>query len=415
MTFARLIGAAALVWCVAALTASQSSPSYAQSFTQLPYSGVTDVLGPAFRVRNDDQDDLSSGIWAVGRVGVRGFSSSQTGVLGVGETTGVMGVGSGVGVAGVTKAGSSAVAGKFETVAAFDYRRLKKGETMSPTHGLLATSNSGVRGVVSSAVSASGVAGIYVDNVVDAQSAHAEYGMNRGFLGTKQTGVHGEAQAAKGFGVAGISLGGVDSVGVYGESGPGFAGFFRGRVTIRGNLLVEKLEAKEIYAAKGLVGQNAGKFFKIDHPLDPENQYLVHSSVESHEYKNFYDGVATLDANGAVTVTLPNWFEALNKDFRYQLTPIGAYAPLYIGQEIEQGRFQIAGGKPGMRVSWMVTGVRRDPYAAAHPVQVEQPKSASERGKYLAPREYGVSETRGIDYRQDQVVSLNSKPKGRTR
>jgi hypothetical protein len=29
--------------------------------------------------------------------------------------------------------------------------------------------------------------------------------------------------------------------------------------------------------------------------------------------KNFYDGVATLDAKGEATVTLPAWFEALNQ------------------------------------------------------------------------------------------------------
>jgi hypothetical protein len=226
--------------------------------------------------------------------------------------------------------------------------------------------------------------------------------------------VYGESDLEDGIGVGARNLG-EKGAAFYGVSEKGMAALFEGRVVIDGLLMPTKINAGEIYAKQGLVGANAGKFFKIDHPLDPENQYLVHSSVESSEYKNFYDGIATLDANGTASVTLPHWFEALNKDFRYQLTPIGAYAPLYVAHEIEQGRFQIAGGKPAMRVSWMVTGVRRDPYAAAHPVHVEQPKGRHERGKYLAPREYGVSETRDIDYRPDPRVSLNSKLKGRTR
>ncbi len=77
------------------------------------------------------------------------------------------------------------------------------------------------------------------------------------------------------------------------------------------------------------------KQFKIDHPLDPANKYLSHASVESSDMKNIYDGVVTLDSNGAATVTLPDWFEALNQDFRYQLTAIGAPGPdLYIATEV---------------------------------------------------------------------------------
>ena len=56
----------------------------------------------------------------------------------------------------------------------------------------------------------------------------------------------------------------------------------------------------------------------IDHPLDPANKYLYHSFVESPDMKNIYDGVITTDANGDATVVMPDYFEALNKDFRYQ-------------------------------------------------------------------------------------------------
>jgi hypothetical protein len=57
------------------------------------------------------------------------------------------------------------------------------------------------------------------------------------------------------------------------------------------------------------------KFFKIDHPLDPVQKYLYHSSVESSDSKNIYDGVIILDSNGEAVVALPEWFEALNRDF----------------------------------------------------------------------------------------------------
>ena len=133
------------------------------------------------------------------------------------------------------------------------------------------------------------------------------------------------------------------------------------------------------------------KDFKIDHPLDPTNKYLYHSSVESSEMMNIYTGNAILDNSGEAMVSLPKWFEALNADFRYQLTSIGAAAPnLHVAQEIANHRFSIAGGAPGMKVSWQVTGVRHDAYAKAHPLAVEVRKSDTERGHYLHPDAYGA-------------------------
>ncbi len=141
-----------------------------------------------------------------------------------------------------------------------------------------------------------------------------------------------------------------------------------------------------------------GGAFKIDHPLDPENKYLLHSFVESPDMKNVYDGVAVLDASGEATVDLPNWFEALNSDFRYQLTAIGAPGPnLYIAQEIAGNRFKIAGGAPGKKISWQVTGIRQDAFAQANRIPVEQDKPAAERGLFLHPLARGLSPARGID------------------
>ena len=158
---------------------------------------------------------------------------------------------------------------------------------------------------------------------------------------------------------------------VPGES-TGLAGLFRGSVQVTGSVF------------KG------GGGFRIDHPLDPANKYLSHSFVESSDMKNVYDGVVTLDSDGQRTVELPQWVGTLNKDFRYQLTPIGAPAPTrHIAAEISTNRFTIAGGAPGMKVSWQVTGIRRDAWAQANPVTVEVDKPSHERGFYLHPDLYG--------------------------
>jgi hypothetical protein len=139
--------------------------------------------------------------------------------------------------------------------------------------------------------------------------------------------------------------------------------------------------------------------FKIDHPLDPANKYLYHSFVESPDMMNIYSGVIVLDANGEAVVGLPDWFEALNRDFRYQLTPVGAPGPnLYIAEEVASNQFKIAGGKPGSKVSWQVTGIRQDVYANAHRIQVEVDKAPTDRGHYLFPELYGAPETARIGY-----------------
>ncbi len=113
--------------------------------------------------------------------------------------------------------------------------------------------------------------------------------------------------------------------------------------------------------------------------------------------KNIYDGVAKLDSRGEAVVQLPAWFEALNQDFRYQLTALGAPGPnLYIAQKVKSNRFKIAGGSPGMEVSWQVTGIRHDAYADAHRIPVEEDKPAKLRGCYLHPEELGQPKEKNV-------------------
>jgi hypothetical protein len=137
--------------------------------------------------------------------------------------------------------------------------------------------------------------------------------------------------------------------------------------------------------------------FKIDHPLDPANKYLYHSFVESPDMMDVYNGSVTTDKHGMAVVTLPDYFDALNKDFRYQLTAINTFAQATVAKKIQNNRFAIRTSKPGVEVSWQVTGIRQDAYANAHRVQVEEQKPPREQGHYLHPE---LFETKG-----EQVVA----------
>ena len=143
----------------------------------------------------------------------------------------------------------------------------------------------------------------------------------------------------------------------------------------------------------------ATKNFKIDHPLEPTKKYLLHTSIESPDMKNIYDGVVVLDANGSATVELPSYFEALNQDFRYQLTSIGAPGPnLYVAQKVKNNQFVIAGGQPGAEVSWQVTGIRHDAWANANRSPVEVEKTEAEQGRYLHPEAFGAPVEQSVSY-----------------
>jgi len=194
-------------------------------------------------------------------------------------------------------------------------------------------------------------------------------------------------------GVGGI---GVSAVGGYGANGGGdgvnavagsgcpfcenYAGYFSGDVEITGTL------------------NGSAPAVKVDDPLDPADKYLVHASVESSEMKNIYDGNVTTDGEGRATVQLPEWFEVLNTDFRYQLTVIGQFAQAIVGRKIENNRFEIRTSAPKVEVSWQVTGVRQDAYAKAHPLVVEQEKDARLHGFYIHPELYGAPPEKQIEW-----------------
>jgi hypothetical protein len=163
-------------------------------------------------------------------------------------------------------------------------------------------------------------------------------------------------------------------------AGSGVAGFFNGNVTVTGAI-------------------TAGtKDFKIDHPLDPANKYLVHASVESSEMMNIYSGNVTTNAQGEVTVSLPSWFEVLNTDFRYQLTVLGQFAQAIVARKIQNHEFTIKTSVPNVEVSWQVTGVRHDAFAMANPLVVEEEKDARLKGYYIHPELHGAPAERQIEW-----------------
>jgi hypothetical protein len=225
-------------------------------------------------------------------------------------------------------------------------------------------------------------------------------GVGGDFAGGQGGGVNGNAgdgiTTQGGFGLGtgsggnGITASGGNATG---SGSPGLAGLFKGNVQINGS-----------------ISKGSGTF-KIDHPLDPENKFLYHSFVESPDMKNVYDGVVVLGEKGEATVELPSYVEALNRDFRYQLTCIGGAAVVYVSKEIHENRFSIAGGKPGLKVSWLVTGIRQDAFANAHRVQVEVEKSPAEKGKLLYPVENGRPESDGIYWDSSQKAHALAAPR----
>jgi hypothetical protein len=191
------------------------------------------------------------------------------------------------------------------------------------------------------------------------------------------SGVYGENLSRGGYGVAGRSNAtptGAFGTAVLGDNtSGGYAGYFTGRVEVLGPLV------------------KSGGGFRIDHPLEPENRYLNHSFVESPDMMNVYNGNVVTDGDGSAVVELPGYFEALNADFRYQLTVIGDFAQAVVAREVRDNRFTVRTDRPRVKVSWQVTGVRQDAWARAHRPEIEPAKADEHRGRYLTPVEHGAT------------------------
>ncbi len=179
---------------------------------------------------------------------------------------------------------------------------------------------------------------------------------------------------------------------------------------------VRGLGAEWAVYANGDMGASGYKNFRIDHPDDPANKYLLHYAAESPEVINFYRGTVTLDGTGTAVVELPAYFASINKSPSYQLTAFGAPMPmLHVAEGIDEGvlnvaaiappgapvprcSFRITGGLPGGRVCWRVEALRNDRWAQKRGAPVEADKQGPERGKYQHPDLYGMPPEMGMDY-----------------
>jgi trimeric autotransporter adhesin len=277
-----------------------------------------------------------------------------------------------------------------------------------------ATSRTGFTfGIYGQSVSPEGI-GVYGSNTSNTGNAYGVFGQTSstqfaaGVLGSATAstgtsyGVFGASSGTSGNGgffYAGSTSGGTIGVSGFVESPTGTAGRFVANAGAGFVLMGVANNSNVVYnvdaqgngflsgnlEVNGNVSKGSGSF-KIDHPLDPANKYLSHSFVESPDMMNVYNGVVVLNARGSAWIELPDYFQALNRDYRYQLTSIGAPGPnLYVVKEVSANRFRIAGGRPHAKVSWQVTGIRHDAYADAHRVVVEEDKPLAKRGQYLHP------------------------------
>jgi hypothetical protein len=332
-------------------------------------------------------------VLATGTNGARGVSASSDsgyGVTGVSTSSiGIRGAStSGTGIYGTTSSTSSGKAGVYGQdnsdsiygVGTYGTSTNGSGVQGNSTNGIGVYATSGGHGVYGDTTGA-GYAGVFGQDDSSTDESFGVFASSTNGTGLyaigATTGVYAYTTETGGYGLYASGGGG----------GTGTAGLFYGNVSVTGSL------------SKG------GGSFLIDHPLDPANRSLYHSFVESPDMKNIYDGVATLDANGEAVVTLPDWFEALNSEFRYQLTCLGGVALVYVASKIENNQFTIAGGHAGLEVSWQVTGIRQDVWARQYRIPVEETKSGEQKGKYYHPELFGAPTEQGIYY---QPVRANA-------
>ncbi len=274
--------------------------------------------------------------------------------------------------------------------------------TFSPIQANTNSSSTLVAAMVGNSTGAAfGVAG-QVMNTATAEAAL--YGNNlrtnggHGVLGEGFNGVVGQTGQSTGFAIYGENLDNVAPLG----NGVGVAG--RGFYGVLGeDRYLGSIAGAYGVFANGTLGASGTKTFQIDHPTDPENKFLRHFSIESNEVLNVYRGTTTFDANGNALIELPHYFSEINRNISYQLTPIGAYMPLYVKEKVNsQNQFVVSGGIAGKEVSWAVFAERNDLYLQKNPDQrtVELEKRPQEKGRYLLPSLYNKGADKAIFNKQ---------------
>ena len=398
-----------------------------QGTAATPNTGLwSDITGIGNAILGTTNNASADQVYAPVAGSVTGSTVGNTGVLGLYNGSNPFGSGmnaqvtttdGGIGAMAINGSPSTGTTGNYGSfgwsigAGAYNYGSLGVAGDGSGGISVWTTPNltsAGVFGYNEKTTGGAGVLGQGVQGIVgltDYQVGSGVFGINYGGTGTGNqvgvlgdglNGVWGQTQADDGFGTYGLINGAVDlavGAGVVGEGAGNDFGVF----------------------ALGDYGGSGAKFFFIDHPQDPANKILRHYSIESNEPVLIYRGTVQLDANGNAQVTLPSYVDAINTDYSYTLTSIGAPAPnLYIGEELNNGTFAIAGGAPNKKASWVVYGKRSDAYFQANPdkYKVELDKQGIQRGKYVDPASHGKPRSESMFHNDGQIYK-EAKSKGK--
>ncbi|MBS1715838.1 MAG: hypothetical protein JST30_16040 [Armatimonadetes bacterium] len=310
-------------------------------------------------------------------------SSEGTGVFGRGRAAGVYGEtagNTGAGIYGKTTSSSQQSSGGL-----FEAPGNARGLVSKTMNGF----NSGEAGLFESdagnyVVKVRGFgsgAGIGISTAAGGSGVSAYVGNPNTSVGSSNTGGVFRSDIDNAYGLVGYG-GGVGGRGVRATtpSGTGYG------------LLAENTGggSKVAIRAVGNTEATGTKSFVIDHPLDPANKLLRHYSAEGPEPYLIYRGTVKLGADGKAWAVLPLYFAQIAEQPHYQLTAVGAPSEVYVATEVQGNRFQIGGGKPGLKVCWTVTALRNDKYVQKYPLEKEPMKADGERGKFLHPELYGA-------------------------
>jgi hypothetical protein len=256
--------------------------------------------------------------------------------------------------------------------------RAVEGVHSGGSFGYLGSSGSGVWGQYTNGnfgILGSNDYGVFGQSGTSAAVHGVHNGGNYGYIGNVNHGVYG-ANANGNNGILGAS-----DAAVKGNASSGDAGYFSGNVHVSGSV------------------NKAACSFLIDHPLDPENKWLRHTCMESPEPLVVYRGRARLDGGGQSVVEMPKYFVALTKEDQasIHLTPVGR--PFMTGAEWNPGfRSLTVYGEAGREVFWEVLAERDDPVIHQLAQPVEEDKVPEERGYYLHPKAFGLSDTRNVEW-----------------
>ena len=326
---------------------------------------------------NDDGWGIYGKSTAVGGAGVQGRHTAA------GYGYGVIGLGDGPGGTGVL----GGATGTGATTGVHGYAYSTSGTGVS---GLANATSGACIGVDGESKSTSGV-GVFGLASSDSGSTYGVHGKTLSFAGI---GVFGEATDSTG-GNAGGYFKSISS------SGVGVYGVATGTGTNIGVWGITNAPSGWGVYSDGRIGASGVKLFCIDHPFDPLNKFLQHYCSEGPEPLNVYTGNVTTDDKGEAWVTLPSYFEAINRDCRYTLTVVDdtdseSFALAKVARKMRDGRFKIRTSEPGVEVTWRVEGIRNDAWVQKYGAPVEVDKPDWQRGKYQHPELYGAPPEMGI-------------------